>query len=168
MLRCAEPGDELAVAAVHVAGWQAGYAGLLPASYLDGLRVEDRAARYTFGDRGPGRPVTVLAVDDSGVVGFVVTGPARVAANPTRGELYALYVQPERWRQGIGHALLVDARRRLIAEGFVEASLWALEGNERAERFYRADGWRPVGARRREHLHGIEVDEVEYRRDLAL
>ena len=43
LLRPAEPQDAMGVARVHVRSWQAGYRGLLPDAYLDGLRAEDRA-----------------------------------------------------------------------------------------------------------------------------
>jgi len=57
LLRPAQPADAAAVARVHVRSWQVAYRGLLPDEYLDGLQPEDRAPHYTFGDRGPGRPV---------------------------------------------------------------------------------------------------------------
>ena len=64
-LRRAAPGVEMSVAAVHVASWQAGYAGLLAANYLDALRVDDRAARYvrrSLGRASGDRP-SALSVD---------------------------------------------------------------------------------------------------------
>ena len=167
LLRRAEPGDELAVAAVHVAGWQAGYAGLLPASYLDGLQREDHAARYSFADGGVGRPATVVAVEADDVIGFATTGPVPNAESVGQGQLYALYVRPDCWRRGVGRRLLVDARARLVHAGCTTAVLWMLAGNERAQRFYRADGWRPNGARRNETLDGIELDVLGYARRLT-
>lgn len=96
-LRRAEPGDEQAVAAVHVRSWQVGYRGLLPKAYLDGLRTEERAARYTFGERWP---ETVLAVDGERVLGFATTGPARDDDSRGCGGPWAVYVDPERWGEG--------------------------------------------------------------------
>ncbi len=163
-LRHAVPGDEPAVAAVHVASWQAGYAGLLPASYLGSLRPDDRADRYTFGDRSAGHAATVVATEDSEIVGFATAGRARGADCEGCGELYALYVHPDRWGRNIGRVLLFNARKRLTGAGFTEAMLWVLDGNQRAQRFYQADGWLRDGARRRERLHGIDVEELGYRR----
>jgi hypothetical protein len=77
-LRLAVPADALAVARIHVRAWQAGYRGLLPAGYLDGLRAEDRAARYTFG-RADG-PRTTVAVDAGQVVGFATIHGAELCA----------------------------------------------------------------------------------------
>jgi hypothetical protein len=44
--------------------------------------------------------------------------------------------------------------------------LWVLEGNERAERFYRAAGWVHDGARKTEVFQGAEIPEVRYRKPL--
>ena len=46
------------VARVHVRAWQVAYRNLLPDGYLDGLKPEDRARRYTFGGTDPREPMT--------------------------------------------------------------------------------------------------------------
>jgi hypothetical protein len=63
-LRIARPADALAVAKVHVRSWQVGYRDLLPHDYLDALRPEERAQRYTFGSNDPHAPTTIVAKDD--------------------------------------------------------------------------------------------------------
>lgn len=131
-------------------------AGLLPAAYLDALKPEDRASRYTF-DRLDG-PRTVVAIEDGAVLGFVTT----------RGdELAAINVDPSAWARGVGKALIAEARAAIAANGCAEAQLWMLIGNERAHHFYLRDGWRSDGARRTETVWGVEVEEVQYRRRLG-
>lgn len=164
-LRRATPGDAAAVAAVHVRSWQAAYRGLLPDDVLDGLDPAAFAARYTFGRGGPDDPVTVVAEMEGSVAGFATTGPDR-EGETDRGELWALYADPAWWGHGVGRRLVGDARRRLRRSGRRRAVLWVLDGNARAERFYRADGWRPDGRRRTEVVHGVRVDERCLRRDL--
>ena len=159
------------VARVHVRSWQAGYRGLLPDAYLDGLRPEERAERYAFGSSDPRSPATMVAVDDEAesartICGFATTAPARDADVPECGELYALYVDPDRWGRGVGAALISAARSRLIDQGFRVAVLWLLAGNVRADRFYRIDGWAPDGHSRTDTVWGVTVDEVRYRRVL--
>jgi hypothetical protein len=44
--------------------------------------------------------------------------------------------------------------------------LWVLEGNGRAERFYRAAGWRHDGGRKVEEFQGADVVELRYRKPL--
>jgi len=62
---------------------------------------------------------------------------------------------------------MADARSRLASLGFTEALLWVLAGNDRADRFYRADGWLPDGQQRKEDCWGMQVNEIRYRRLLA-
>jgi hypothetical protein len=47
---------------------------------------------------------------------------------------------------------MTAARARIAGLGFTEAVLWVLDGNSRAEAFYRADGWTRDGAERDEVL----------------
>ncbi len=162
-MRAAEPDDALAVAGVHVRSWQVGYRGLLPQEDLDGLRPEDRARRYTFDRVGRGDPVTVVAVERGTICGFATTGPSRDSDRPGAGELWACYVDPEHWGCGIGRLLIADVRSRLQRYGASEALLWVLAGNERARRFYQADGWVLDGHRRTQEIWDVTADEVRYR-----
>lgn len=165
-LRRAVPGDEEAVAQVHVRAWQQGYRGLLPDDYLDRLDPTERAARYTFDEIAPGRPYTTVAVDGDTICGFATTGRCRDSDQPSAGEVYAIYVDPDCWGRGVGRELIQAARTSLIDEHFSTAVLWVLVGNARAERFYRMDGWQPDGQRRIQAVHRIGVDEVRYSRSL--
>jgi GNAT superfamily N-acetyltransferase len=165
-IREARRGDEAAVADIHVRAWQAAYRGLLPGEFLDALRPEERAARYTFGATGPGSPCTLLALEGEEVLGFSTFGPSRDVDAPGAGELYALYVDPSRWRAGAGRLLLARTRERLHAAGHEQAILWVLVGNTGAERFYEADGWRRDGARRLEDPWGVLSEVLRYRRGL--
>jgi GNAT superfamily N-acetyltransferase len=155
LIRPAIPADALAVARVHVRAWQVGYQGLLPAVYLDSLRAEDRAARYTFGDKSG--PSTSVAVDGEAIVGFFTLH---------RDELSALHVAPEAWRRGVGSALIAKARADLAASGLSRAWLWLLAGNTRARKFYERDGWTPTGEKRSDVVWGAAVEELRHERQL--
>lgn len=165
-LRVARPVDAIAVARVHVRSWQAAYRGLLFDEYLDALQPEEWALRYSFTDPQGTEPVTVLAVEGSEICGLATIGPAGADERQTVGELLALYVDPDRQGLGVGRALIQEARARLARQGFAEACLWVLAGNEWAERFYRLDGWLPDGSRRPAKVAGYSVEDVRYRRSL--
>ncbi|HEX4418226.1 MAG TPA: GNAT family N-acetyltransferase [Kofleriaceae bacterium] len=166
-LRLALPTDALAVAQIHVRAWQAGYRGLLPAGYLDGLRAEDRAARYTFGRAGgPRTTVAITGGAAGGIIGGTAGGTIVGFATIHQAELAALHVDPDAWRQGVGSALIARARADLAAAGVAEAHLWLLAGNTRAQQLYERDGWTTDGTRRTDTVWGVEVDEIEYRRRL--
>jgi GNAT superfamily N-acetyltransferase len=166
LLRPAHPADALAVARVHVRSWQAAYKGLMPAGYLDQLRPEDRAARYDFATTDPSKPHTIVAEDNSEILGFVTTGPTRSEDLPGYGELFALYIDPNHWNKKIGLALIEAGRARMLESGFRSACLWLLVGNVRAERFYLKDGWAADGVSKRDEIWGVEVNDTRFRREL--
>jgi GNAT superfamily N-acetyltransferase len=165
-LRDARPDDALEVAAVHVRSWQAAYRGLVPDAFLDGMKPEERAARYTFGDTDAGGPRTVLATEAGSVTGFATYGPCRDPDASGCGELYAIYLDPSAWGRGTGRALIAEARDRLAGDGFVTGVLWVLAGNARARNFYEMDGWSGDGTEQTVAIGGAELSEVRYRRAL--
>lgn len=167
LIRPAQSEDALAVARAHVRSWQSAYRSLLPDEYLDQLRAEDRAAHYDFSHADPQKPYTQVARSEGVIVGFATTAAARDPDCAGLGELLALYVAPESWGQGIGRQLAGAAQQRLIEQGFAEAVLWMLEGNVRADRFYRKDGWLPDGSQKCDEIWGMTVSEIRYRRALA-
>jgi ribosomal protein S18 acetylase RimI-like enzyme len=191
-LREARRGDELAVAELHVRSWQEAYRELMPAEFLAALDPRERAKRYEFGMGGEEAPTTLLATvfgeegvgDDpsltdsvevrSGssptpferIIGFATFGASRDADAVGLAEIYALYVDPDRYRGGVGRMLMADARRRLREGGFDAAVLWVLRGNGRAQRFYEGEGWTLDGAQRFEQPYGIVSDVIRFRRTL--
>lgn len=165
-VRAAEPGDELAVARVHVRAWQAGYRGLLPDEYLVALRAEDRAPRYTFASTDLSAPATIVAVRDGKIEGFATFGAADDEDVPNAGALLALYVDPDAWRTGLGSLLSSRVYTSLVERGYAEAVLWLLVGNERGRLFYERDGWVREERRQTAECWGISLDTVRYRRVL--
>lgn len=166
-IRLAGPEEATAVAQVHVRAWQAAYRSLLPDKYLDGLRAEDRAARYDVATQDPARPCTMVALDGDTICRFATVAPAPESDAPGYGEVCALYGSPQRWRSGIGAALVSAARRRLMLLGYKRAVVWVLLGNTPAQRFYEQDGWRSDGLERVATVWGATVQETRYSRDLG-
>ena len=105
-----------------------------------------------------------MAEDDSIVVGFVHLCPTRDEDRypPTVGEVTSIYVLEEVWGTGTGRALMAAALERVTQAGFVQATLWVLDTNHRARRFYEAGPWQPDGATKRDHLRGFPLTEVRY------
>ncbi|MGN9809663.1 N-acetyltransferase family protein [Micromonospora sp. BQ11] len=153
-IRREEPEDAEAVARVHVHGWQAGYAGIIPDEVLRRLNVVAWAQRRRdLGTADPEHPFTTLLVEHDGtVVGFTTFGPYRndqdrSDLDPTYGEVVAMYVEPAHWGDGTARALLAAAQDGLAARGLDEYRLWVLEDNRRARRFYERAGLSADGVR---------------------
>lgn len=144
--------------------WQVAYHGIFEDAFLDALRPEDRVHAYWLDAVGTNMPRTFLAERDGEIVGFATVGPSRDEDAPRAAELYAVYVDPAAWGAGVGRLLMTEAYRRIEALGVERAILWVLEANARAQRFYRADGWSPDGARREEDVWGVPAVVVRYER----
>jgi GNAT superfamily N-acetyltransferase len=140
-LRPAGACDVPAIGAVHVASRRAAHSGLVPQQLLDRLCPQDesRRVRGTLGDAGQRTQV----LDDEGeIVGFSSIGPARNAGDRrVSGELYALYVRPDRFRSGVGRQLLQGAIEGLRCLGYAQAFLWTIDAYDGARLFYGAGGW---------------------------
>jgi GNAT superfamily N-acetyltransferase len=165
-IRQAVPEDAEAIAQVHIRSWQAAYRGQLPDHFLDRLidELERRAALWRAEISTPHSPKHEIWVAgiESPVEGFAGIGPAR-QANAGFGEVYAIYVHPERWGQRLGQMLFAHASTRLAAAGYSAAILWVLESNLRARRFYEVAGWAINGETKLETLPGgIDLQEVRY------
>ncbi|MBE1575228.1 GNAT family N-acetyltransferase [Amycolatopsis roodepoortensis] len=163
MIRPATVEDAWPIAEVNVRSWQSAYQGLLPELYLRDLSVEGRAARWqrTLADPANQGDILVL-VEDGTLLGFT-------AVDRIRGELRAIYLDPERWGTGLGRLLLDTAVAALRESGHREATLWVLDTNKRAQRFYAAGGWVPDGATKTDTMPGedVQLSEVRYRIDLV-
>jgi GNAT superfamily N-acetyltransferase len=59
--------------------------------------------------------------------------------------VYALYVHPDHWGAGAGHALMTACRLALRERGDDAVSIWVLRGNARGIAFYRRQGFEPTG-----------------------
>jgi ribosomal protein S18 acetylase RimI-like enzyme len=162
-VRPATRADADAIGRIHAETWRAAYAGVFPESAFD---AEERRRWWREWLGAPREPpaATFVAEVDGAVVGFAGVGRSR--DDPAEGELYTIYVDPDRWGTGAGRALLDAAEASLRGSGFREAMLWVLEGNERAERFYRLAGWEHDGGRKVEEFAGAVVAELRYRKPL--
>src|SRR5262245_36235858 len=146
-IREAVPADARSIAEIHVRAWQAAYRGQLTDEYLDGLSVEDRLEQHRHSlEAPPAQWRTWVAEEADATIGFSVTGPSQDAdATERTGEVYAIYLEPDRVGTGSGRALFEHAVEDLRERGFDAATLWVLESNARARRFYEVAGWRHDG-----------------------
>jgi GNAT superfamily N-acetyltransferase len=169
-VRRARPADAAPIAVVHVRSWQGAYRGLLPQEYLDGLDPDARTEPWRRALERDGWPEagTIVAVSDGRVGGFANFGPTRdTDPGGTRvGEIPAIYVLPEAWGTGLGRALMTATLSQLAGCGFESATLWVLDTNARARRFYARAGWTADGSAKQDDIGGALVTEVRYGRPL--
>lgn len=148
--------DESAVGRLYVESWQAGYKGLLPQDYLDGLDAGRWEGRFTD------LPGSFVMTDGETIAGHSCARPAADEAMSGWGEVWTLYVLPEYWGLGFGSALLENSVNWLKEQGFDRVYLWALETNARARRFYERRGFSQTSDTMKCDIAGITVTDIRY------
>jgi GNAT superfamily N-acetyltransferase len=191
VIRAARIGDAAQIAVVHVRSWQGAYHGLLPQAYLDRLDPAERVGRWerSLAEADAGRAADsgrtgtgaggragvedgaarngVLVADAGGdLLGFASYSPSRDSdADPGRvGEIGAIYLLPSAWGKGIGKRLMDATLACLARAGFIQVTLWVLDSNVRARRFYEAGGWSADGGQKLDESRGFPITQVRYRR----
>ena len=158
-LRRAMPSDSEPLGVVHVQAWREAYADIMPAEILARLDPAERTAMWRD---ALGRGLVVhLADRDGAIVGFGSCRPQPDASLPQSAEISALYVLRVAQRHGVGRALMAAMARDLLVQGHASASLWVLEANMPARRFYAALGGREV-ARREQERGGFRAVGIAY------
>lgn len=157
LIRRAEARDAPAMADVHTRTWQAAYEHIFGRERLASI---DSAQRVAIAERSVAAGGTAVAELDGRIVGYVVIGSSSDVEG--EGELFMIYVLPEAWGTGAGRALM-DEGKAMLRERGPAATLYVLEDNPRARRFYEREGWTLDGVRKTGMFLGIEVAEVRYR-----
>ena len=195
VIRSASTADAAQIAVVMRDSWFAAYDGIIAPAIIDRATAPDGGARVrqSFrmrpwqrmiaavarqpGPRQPGRTQADTAAP--GIIGYASFGPERdvldmpwpypltsAGSGGEVAELYALYVHPAWWSTGTGRALMDQVLAKVRATGYGCITLWVLEANARARRFYQRAGFIPDGARHvLDDLGG--VTEIRYRRALS-
>ncbi len=144
--------DVSGIIRVHGLGWREAYEGILPESVLRAQTVDPTVAdveRWADGLGGE-RAAVLVAVDDEwgsgaeAVGGFIDVrwgdGNTKSFVGENEAGLRAIYVDPERWGEGIGTALL-DRACETLPDRIDAVRLEALSDNEIGRRFYEARGF---------------------------
>jgi ribosomal protein S18 acetylase RimI-like enzyme len=139
------------IAKVHLSSKKLAEKNIVDAAYLDSLSVS--AFEQNWKEWLAAEETQVFIAWDGHIpAGFISIGPLRTPPPGTSKirplyvrEIYALYVSPDYFRQGVGLALVRHAAAALIEQGQKSLCLWVLEKNTRAKAFYDSLGGQRLG-----------------------
>jgi len=151
--------DASHIAQVHVDSWKTTYRGIVPQEYLDSLNYAARTESWKKQLAGSGA-YFLIAEDAGKLCGFACGGSLRDPIGSCDAEIYAIYLQAEHQKHGIGRDLISHLAKLLLQEGFRAVVVWALEQNP-ACRFYEHLGGHRIAEKPIE-IGGKELVEVAY------
>lgn len=166
-VRPAVPEDAATLAALH----RDSLLGTYPDRYVSGppeVGVDPWRARIDGVEDG-----TVLVLEDDAIaVGLAWVSPSPDADDADRPvqQVRSIHVRPDRVGGGLGRLLLDAAERAAGDAGATSCTLWVVDDNVRAIRFYRRAGWEDDGAQAEERLPApaeTPVRVVRYRKVLT-
>lgn len=171
IIRRATAEDAAAVARLHARSWQATYPGLVPdeiiARVVQGEGTRTERLKELFADADNERRGWVATLKGE-VVGMAISCPSHDPdASDRTGEIEAIYLDPDFTGKGLGRRLFAHVTDGLREQGFEESTLWVLDTNLRARRFYEAAGWHFDGSAKQDERPGGVLHEVRYRCQLS-
>lgn len=143
------------------------YEGVLDPDTLAGLNEPALAEEWTAGIAEPGSEEIRYWVleDGDGIIGYARTGPNRDEdiAEPDVFEIYGFYTHPDVWGSRAGSFMMGEVLDDFQARGARQVTLWVVDKNPRARRFYEKQGFiHEPGPRNT----CFGAPEVRYRRQL--
>jgi len=165
-LRRATNADAAAVGRIHVESWNVAYRGIMPDEVIAKTDLAYRTQFWAERIADPDWPVFVIE-ERGECVAFCQMIPTRDPDDNAAhiGHITSLHVLP--WLRGHGHGRLL--MNHVLSEfrnrGFSAVTLWVLEHNLPARRFYEQYGFRKDVATRR--YPRTDVPEVRYRIQLS-
>jgi GNAT superfamily N-acetyltransferase len=168
VVREAALGDAAQIAEIHVATWKHAYRYLVPRAALDSLSVDERVKDWKKRLQATTRITYVLELEGS-IVGWASVGPARDEDQKgNAGELYAIYMAPSFIGRRLGQVLFAHCESELQKDRYPIVTVWVLEANLGARRFYQKAGFQPDGATKSVLIGGASLAELRYSKRLPV
>ena len=159
-IRNAQAMDAKAIATIHVDSWRSAYQGIIDDEYLHNLSVTAKEQEWRHIVQKD--QVTTLVVEDEQqqILGWACFGADR--EQPLQGELYAIYLSPRHWHQGIGKYLMQAVMQKLEKD-FGCFNVWVLSDNAAARQFYQRLGLNETLTSKRISIGQQSLQECCYR-----
>jgi len=130
--------------------------------------LDPRSFQMRWQDAIVATGVIVHVAENGELLGFCAHGSSRDEEAAGVWEVYNLHIAPGRRGSGVGRSLFEQARVAACSAGSTALTLWVLEGNHPARRFYERQRMRLDEKREtREVTPGTRVPEVRYRLGLS-
>ena len=161
-IRRALSDDATTVAHIHVESWNVAYRGIMPDELIARTHLAYRTAFWA--ERIADQEWPVFLLEENGkCIAFCQMVPTQDSDDDAArvGHIPSLHVLPQLRGHGHGRVLIDHVFAEFRRRGFAEVTLWVLEENRNARRFYEKSGFRLDGGSR--SYPRTNVPEVRYR-----
>jgi ribosomal protein S18 acetylase RimI-like enzyme len=163
-IRNADINDANVLGNIHSESFRVAYKGIIPDSILDNFTAIKRE-QYIQKSLIDGTEEYVLIEKCNEPAGFICIGKCRDEdLDSSCGEVWGIYLLPLFWNQGLGTKLINWGMAELIRRGFEKVSLWVLEENINARKFYEKLGFEHDGTVKEINI-GKPLNEYRYIRN---
>lgn len=165
IIREATENDSIKMGQVITLSWKTAYAGIVPEDYLNNLSFDDRAKTFSNDINKKSDTDYFIAELNGKAIGALVLSKCRDKDLKDAGEVCAMYLLPEYIGKGYGTEMMRFSVSFLAKSGFDIISLWVLEDNSRARKFYQKCGFISDGAKK-ELVIGKPLTALRYKTEI--
>lgn len=152
--------DAASIAKIQIDAWRQAYADIISKEFLSQMDYDEKTRRWERNLSG-NQASTIVYDGEESILGWASYGESR--DQDFQGtEIWAIYVTPQAWGQGIGRRL-VDFIHSEPATA-TSSIVWVLKENKNARRFYNSLGFIPDGKEKLIEIGGDSLPEVRYQR----
>lgn len=160
-IRYADVSDAKVLGEIHSRSWKIAYKNIVPDTILNNINADNRQ-KYFEKALSENFEKDVLIYVDNKAVGLMSIGKCRDKDQDiTCGEIWGIYLLPEYWNKGIGTYFINWGLNELKNMNYTKVTLWVLEGNLNARKFYERIGFRHDGTVKEIFL-GEKLNEYRY------
>ena len=161
-IRLAIPSDAPDMAEIVMRSWEIAYKDIVPADYIK-ERNANLPQRYKIPDDNTTYHVIQF---DGKTIGIMTVAPSQDDdLDDSFYDLQAIYLHPDYFHQGIGTVAMEYAFEIARGLGKTNMTVWLLEDNHNAEKFYEKCGFAADG-KTKPRIYGKELTLIRMRREL--
>jgi ribosomal protein S18 acetylase RimI-like enzyme len=166
IIRYADINDAEALGEIHSHSWKIAYKGIVPDEVLNKITAEKRQKYFEKALTEGWEEDAVIFVANK-AVGLICIGKCRDADKVgSYSEIWGIYLLPEYWNMGIGTELINWGLGELKKRQYDNVTLWVLEDNLNARKFYEKFGFQHDGTIKEINI-GKTLKEYRYVKVIA-
>jgi GNAT superfamily N-acetyltransferase len=167
-IRNAREEDAIILGSIYSQSYRAAFKGIIPDNILEGVFSPEKRAEGLHKEILEGAPTNAVLFDEDKPVGLLTYGkPKDEEAEDDAVEIWRIYLLPSYWGQNLGAPLMNWGIDEIKGKGYKKITLWVLEENSRARRFYEKLGFVFSGTTRIINP-GKELVDLKYIKNLKL